>query len=184
MPHYIFFQKFAESQSPLLASPTLYIFYIHRLWYEKNAERLYPKFLCLSNHTFCMHPYLIQPSQKGHFYGGSEGEILHKGHCEEVFFSQNWVFIGISEIFLPRPPQKLVFIASLLTNFPNISKKSAQKKFSAPRKTSFLQYFPVEQRAFFAPAAPAKQRAGGATPTAPAVTKPLVLSFTMRCLHL
>ena len=41
----------------------------------------------------------------------------------DVFFVQKWVFLEIIEIYLPISPEKSLFIAFLLTNFPKISKK-------------------------------------------------------------
>ena len=41
----------------------------------------------------------------------------------EVLFSQNGYFFEIFEIFLPRPPQKSLFIAFSSTLFPKITKK-------------------------------------------------------------
>merc|ERR1711873_254344 len=45
------------------------------------------------------------------------------GPVEKYFFAKNEDFSKIFEILIHRSPQKSLFIAFLLTNFPNISKK-------------------------------------------------------------
>ena len=40
-----------------------------------------------------------------------------------MIFPKKWAFFEIFEILLPRPPQKPLFTAFLLTNFPKMTKK-------------------------------------------------------------
>ena len=59
------------------------------------------------------------------------------------FFAKNEDFSKIFEILLHRSPQKSLFIAFLLTNFPKISKISAQKFFAAPSAPKMWRNTPI-----------------------------------------
>ena len=81
------------------------------------------------------------------FGGGGEGtsvEILSKfSSCVEIRFAENEDFSKIFEILLHRTPQKPLFIAFLLTNFPKIHKKSAQKFLAAPSAPKTCRNTPI-----------------------------------------
>ena len=69
-----------------------------------------------------------------------EGRSPHLGRCISKFlevgrciFPQNGYFFEIFEMYLPTTPQKSLFIAFLLTNFPKISKK-VLKNFQISKK--------------------------------------------------
>ena len=70
----------------------------------------------------------LQPYKYQGYFGGGGHPILvdvsqNFWKLVDVFFFKNGDFFEIFEMYLPTTPQKSLFIAFLLTNFPKISKK-------------------------------------------------------------
>ena len=114
--------------------------------------------------------------RKGTFTEAAGARFRIKGIMQKQFSPKTGYFSEIFDIFLPNHP-KITFYSIFISNFPKIFKivfKIYLRCILRREKPLFLQYFPVEQRAIFAPRCPAKQRARGGGHPLPRFRSPCV----------